>query len=615
MTQSKDGPMILDHDEFAWKLASSILEDFKPFVQPSFYQCALEASASRSVEAWRTLTCGSFDSHQPYSLKTTMQLCELFKKFSFSQDLRTPAELQQLSASKFMDNQARLLNFTVPDDPIVRSIVFGARGYADQILGDFSNLEICERATFGKKSSVGIPMRKACEGERYEAPITGSSEHIEWFDKFYGAWNRPAHGYAQARAALVKKPPYREIDTLEAILVDKTWKSLRMIMPNTTLGSLYSGGLGRVIEERLRNYGYDIKRLQPVHGELARFGSLTGSLVTADQSLASDNITCQLVDALLPRKWANACKFGRIGKMVLNGNELVTPTFSTMGIGFTFPLQTLIFLCLLLAIRDHCKLDEQAVVSVFGDDLIYATEMHSLVADVFPSLGLVLNADKTFATGDFRESCGHDYFRGVDVRPFHLGRASTKGAGKRRAEAYLYTTINNALARWEVYEMPQTFAFLVGEIRRVRADESEPLIVPTDYPDTAGVKVSSEGALLLGIDRPMWRELHGDYHFKYLAFEPEQRVERRYEPYYFRALSVPSTVLSLPFFGVKLPRGRSGEILSERPRIFGSVRDKERRSFRSPNTGKRLRPQLSTIPEQDRGRYRERPGVTGNWTP
>lgn len=604
----------LDHDEFAWKLASCLLEDFKPYLSPEFYDAAKEANASRNVEGWRGLTCGTLDNYQPYHLKTTRQVCDLFKKFSFSRDLHTPVQLRDESVKKFMDNQARLSNFCIPEDKLVKAILFGARGYMDKILGDFSHLEICERATFGKKSSVGIPMRKACESQRYEAPITGSREHVEWFDRYYGIWNRPALEYAKTRAASLAAPPYRLIDTLEAVLVDKTWKSLRMIMPNTTLGTLYSSGLGKVIEDRLRKYGYDIRHLQPVHGELAKIGSITGSLVTADQSMASDNITVQLIDAICPRQWASALKFGRIGGMSLYGQTLVSPTFATMGIGFTFPLQTLVFLCLLLAIRDHCELDEQTVISVFGDDLIYDERMHHLVVDVFPCLGLVLNIEKTFATGNFRESCGQDYYRGIDVRPFHLGRANGTVVGKRRAEAYLYKALNGLLKRWEPYEVIAASALIVEEIRRIRGS-NDILVVPLDYPDTAGAKLQPEDAFVLGVEWTVRQKSDG-FHFRGLAFEADLRREDRHAPMLYRTLRADRREMALPFEKVKYPLKKMvGSILEDTLPVFTLVKGPKSESFRSKLSGKRLRPQITCIPEQDAGRYRERPGVCRNWTP
>lgn len=600
------------HDEFAWKLASAFLEDFKPFVRPLFYDAANAALAARNVVAVRALTSGKIDDHQPYQLKTERQICDLFKKFSFSQDLYTPSQLREDSIKKFMDNQERLMVHEIPDDPLTRSIVFGARGYIDQILGDFSSLEICEKATFGKKSSVGIPMRKACEGERYEAPITGSCDHIDWFDKYYSAWNRPAFLYAESRAVLRKKPPYRNVDVLEATLVDKTWKSLRMIMPNTTIGTLYSSGLGRVVEGKLRTFGYDIRHLQPVHGELAKFGSITGSLVTADQSLASDNITETLIDRLFPRKWAQAFKLGRIEEMALYGRRFKTPTFMTMGIGFTFPLQTLVFLAILLAIRDYCELDEQTVVSVFGDDLIYDVRMHEIVSTVFPSLGLLINADKTFADGFFRESCGQDYFRGIDVRPFHLGRVLYRNAGKRRVEAYLYTAFNGVARRWQPYEVPSVTNFIIGEIRRIKGEEV--LLVPLDYPDTAGCKLSPSDSYILGIERKIRKNNAGWYSFRFLSFEADTREENRHDPYYFLALKRERKLMELPFpkkFGAV-----HGDLIDVALSPFTEVEDvghsqsvvRARRK-----SGSRRRPKLTHIPQQDMGRYKERPGVSGNW--
>jgi hypothetical protein len=599
-----------DHDAFAWQLADRLLEDFKPFVAPSFYDAAKSASVDRNVGEWRALACGDFDSFEnPFTMKASYQVTSLFKKFSFSQDLLTPEQLKEDSKRKFLANQERLRNHVIPtDDPLVRDVIWRARGWAERILGDFHSVEICERATFGKKSSVGIPMRDACEGARLEAPITGSDDHIDWFQHYYGAWNRPALEYARGTAARGNTPLFRSVDVLEAVLVPKTWKSLRMIMPNTTIGTLYSSGLGRTLEDRLRAFGHDIKHLQPVHRDLARLGSLTSSLVTADQSMASDNITVDLVKRILPWRWANALCFGRIQRISLYGETIDSPTFATMGIGFTFPLQTLLFLVLLLAIRDIQGLDEATVVSVFGDDLVYATEMHPLVVDVFPKLGLVLNLDKTFADGHFRESCGGDYFRGIDVRPFLLGEADGKNAHKRRAEAYLYKTLNALLRRWNVFEVPQTCRFIVEEIRGLRG--KEPLVVPPDFPDTAGIKHDVTTLEELGLRAEVRRDVHGTVTFKYLAFEPDARSEHRHAPYLFLRLRTEPRVEKLPF-----PVKGIGDVLAESTPIFKWEPDPARGSFRSETTGRRHRYRLAMIPQQDRGRYRERVGVTGHWTP
>lgn len=616
MQTPDDGNVVFD--DFAWKLAEKFLEDLQPFLRTPFHDAAKEALASRNVDVWRRMTCAMFDEYQsPHTLKAERQITELFKKFSFSSDVYTPDQLQEDSKRKFLANQERLISFVIDEsDPVTRDILFRARGWCDLILQDVSPLEICEKATFGKKSSVGVPMREACEGARYESPISGSADHIDWFQKYFGVWNSPALQYARERAALSQEPPFYVVDCLEAVLVPKTWKSLRMIMPNTTLGTLYSGGLGRVLEDRLRKAGYDIKHLQEVHGQLARIGSVTGSLVTADQSLASDNITASLVDRIFPWRWASALRFGRIQRIALKGDIIESPTFSTMGIGFTFPLQTLLFLVLLLAIRDHLSLDEATVVSVFGDDLIYAKEMHDLVVTTFPKLGLVLNLDKTFSEGLFRESCGQDYFRGYDVRPAFLAEAAGQSAGKRRAEAYLYKTLNTILRRWSPLEVNSVIHFISEEIRRVRKDD--PLVVPNDYPDTSGVKYDPLLMQDLGLARRWKKDEHGTYRFKYLAFEPDTRPEPRHAPYLFRRLASSSQPLNLygpRIRGIRIPLRGVGDVLSEMTPILDWMKHPDGVTYRSKRTGKRHHLLLATIPQQDSGRFRERTGISSHWTP
>jgi hypothetical protein len=605
-----DGGNALVYDEFAWKLADALLEDFKPFVRDSFYDAAKPAIAGRNVEAYRALACAEFDSYlNPNQLKTERQVVDLFKKFSFSQDVFTPSKLQEDSKRKFLVNQERLMNFVLDaSDPVTRDIVWRARGWAEHILGEFNSIEVCERATFGKKSSVGVPMREACEGARYEPPISGSADHVDWFLKYYGKWNRPALNYAQELEVSRKVPLTSNVDCLEAVLVAKTWKSLRMIMPNTTLGTLYSSGVGRMIEERLRAFGFDIRTLQPVHGELARIGSVTGSLVTADQSMASDNITVKLIDTIFPWRWASALRFGRIERIALYGDVIESPTFATMGIGFTFPLQTLLFLVLLLAIRDHLSLGDETVVSVFGDDLVYATEMHPLVVDVFPKLGLVLNLDKTFASGHFRESCGQDYYRGYDVRPMHLASVEGQSAGKRRAEAYLYKTFNALMRRWSVYEVTTAAKLIRGEIQRVRRDD--PLVVPKDFPDTAGIRYDIFVMDELELRMRDSRDKYGNHQFRYLAFEAETKTEERHAPYLFKRLRGTSQPMKLPF-----PVRGKGVVLAEPSPILDWVDDPAGTTVRSKLTGRRHRRLLAAISQQGRGRYRERFGVTQTWTP
>jgi hypothetical protein len=91
--------------------------------------------------------------------------------------------------------------------------------------------------------------------------------------------------------------------------------------------------------------------------------------------------------------------------------------FSSMGNGFTFELETLIFAALAAAVSD-LTLGEN--LFVYGDDIIVPTHASSNVLAVLRTFGFTPNTKKTFTSGSFRESCGGDYFLGYDVRSVFL---------------------------------------------------------------------------------------------------------------------------------------------------------------------------------------------------
>jgi hypothetical protein len=90
--------------------------------------------------------------------------------------------------------------------------------------------------------------------------------------------------------------------------------------------------------------------------------------------------------------------------------------FSGMGNGCTFPVETVIFYALAKATAESEGLDNP-ILSVYGDDVIVDASVAQKVMDVFAHAGFKPNRGKSFIDGPFRESCGADFFLGVDVRP------------------------------------------------------------------------------------------------------------------------------------------------------------------------------------------------------
>ena len=286
-----------------------------------------------------------------------------------------------------------------------------------------------------------------------------------------------------------------------------------------------------------------------------------------------------------------------------------------MGIGFTFPLQTLLFLALLKGISLHF-FNREVMISAYGDDLIYHKCLHPFVATLFPKFGLQLNTDKTYSTGSFRESCGYDYFRGVDVRPFQLGEVDSNLLSRRFYEAFIYSAINGLRRRWLDCEVPVTLRLLGMHMHSLGI---KPYSVPNDYPDNAGVKHTKPfDHLEFLVDRKEPKCTgHGRLQFKYLRFIADRRIENRHEPYLWRSLQQFSTAIGECNEFVTRSMGSIAYLRSLRDlsvTFWEEIASEQPANYRSKITGKRLRKRDTYIPILGRGRYREQLGSSSHWT-
>lgn len=203
--------------------------------------------------------------------------------------------------------------------------------------------------------------------------------------------------------------------------VPKDCEKDRGIAIEPSLNVFYQLGYGRLIRKRLKRAGLDLQIGQDIHRRVAREASIRGHLATIDLSNASDTISRNLVRILLPPKWFEALDDLRSTRTQFKGGWHLLEKFSSMGNGFTFELETLIFLGLILAVPTSSqKLEIGDNVFVFGDDIIVPGEISSDVISMLEFFGMTTNKSKTFVDGPFRESCGGDYFLGVDVRPYFL---------------------------------------------------------------------------------------------------------------------------------------------------------------------------------------------------
>lgn len=214
----------------------------------------------------------------------------------------------------------------------------------------------------------------------------------------------------------------REVEGAVLFTVPKKTDIDRCACKEPDVNMFLQKGVGNLIRRRLRRFGIQLND-QSVNRGLARKGSMDGSLATLDLSSASDTMTIELVRALLPTDWFLYCNDIRSQNVDIDGTLVCTEMFSSMGNGFTFELESLLFF--VLAKTTAYFTCTQGVISVYGDDIIVPSGMYEDVVFVLSIFGFTANMAKSFHTGPFRESCGGHYFNGEDVTPFYLKRRPT----------------------------------------------------------------------------------------------------------------------------------------------------------------------------------------------
>lgn len=210
------------------------------------------------------------------------------------------------------------------------------------------------------------------------------------------------------------------VDGSRITTVPKTAETDRTIAIEPLLNVYLQLGVDHVIKAALRKqWGYDLSQ-QSRNQIYAEEASVTNKMVTVDLKAASDTISLILCWLLLPPAWMDLLFDLRSPQGELEGETYRFEKISSMGNGFTFALESLIFGALVRCAIKRTKSVKKS--AVYGDDLIVPTTAYPFLQALLSLCGFKVNEDKTFVDGPFRESCGKDFFLGYDVRPVFLKR-------------------------------------------------------------------------------------------------------------------------------------------------------------------------------------------------
>jgi hypothetical protein len=219
-------------------------------------------------------------------------------------------------------------------------------------------------------------------------------------------------------------------------------------------------GVDSYLKSRLRHFGVKLDDQTRNH-EPARRGSMEPlKAATIDISGASDCVSIELVRELVPPLWFTLLDDFRSKEFTLDKGKTWTryEKFSSMGNAFTFPLESIIFFSLAKACTIHAggSLD---TLRVYGDDIIVDPRAYALLLETLDYAGFSANPNKSFAFGNFRETCGSDFYNGVDLRPVYVRNLPTN-------DQQVYNLFNRLIWNRVGFKLHKLCSFLHRAVKR-----------------------------------------------------------------------------------------------------------------------------------------------------
>lgn len=224
---------------------------------------------------------------------------------------------------------------------------------------------------------------------------------------------------------------------------------------------------------------------QTVNQSLAYDGSITNNYATIDLSHASDSVSYQLVKYLFSGirplyRWivGSRSDYTRLP----NGERIKLNKFAPMGSALCFPIETAIFAAIAqLAVsetrkdRGLCKDawgQNLSHFTAYGDDIIVPVAAYPYARRILQSLNFSVNEQKSYGDSPFKESCGGNYYCGLDVTPLKWRTLlDEKGLIGPKGYVSLCTCINNANEK----HLKITRAFILQVLRN---SNLKPLFTP-----------------------------------------------------------------------------------------------------------------------------------------
>lgn len=303
------------------------------------------------------------------------------------------------------DRLTKLHNLEISLEPDVHSAIHHAREYIREVLGPLtrSKLSYAEsKMAFGPGATTSLS-GVVTQGTKYSSRVLDATPRVASIRSagFPALWRETAKDICLRRSSKLTTVP-------------KNAKTDRVICIEPDLNIFVQKGVGALLRKQLLYAGLDLstQEVNQMYAQMAH----EWDLCTLDLSSASDTISRETVWHLLPDTWAELLYFCRVDSTSIDGEEVQLEKWSSMGNGYTFELETLIFIGVVRGCLRAANISDPRTTA-YGDDLIFPNSIRELVTRTLSFLGFSVNSEKSFGRGRFHESCGADFFDGVNVRP------------------------------------------------------------------------------------------------------------------------------------------------------------------------------------------------------
>lgn len=214
-------------------------------------------------------------------------------------------------------------------------------------------------------------------------------------------------------------------DVARVLFVPKDSRGPRVITCEPVAKQWIQQGLMRAMKQALRDSpltcDYVVLHDQTVNQVVSALSSVLGTFASIDLKDASDRVTTELIKLLFPDNWYRCLMAARSSFYRFQKSDDIRPLIKYAGMGnaTTFPTEALCFWALGQALVkcNQCACQD---VYVYGDDILIASDAVEDLTKLYTYVGLKVNQEKSYVSGDFREACGYDAFKGQNVAPLRL---------------------------------------------------------------------------------------------------------------------------------------------------------------------------------------------------